>query len=76
MSTTTVVQQSAQVVINVENVSLLPALKKILRVIPGVSIVSKKTRKSGIDLALEDAKAGRVTEWNCSTEEMFKAIIG
>ena len=72
MNTTTV---QPDLMLKVDDVSILPSLKKVLKAIPGVTLLSTNSKKSGLDLALEDAKAGRVTEWNCSTEEMFKAIV-
>lgn len=52
-----------QLTINIENKDMLPILKKLLGELNGVSIdkiVRKK--KSGLELAMEDVKAGRVSE--------------
>ncbi|MDE6514536.1 MAG: response regulator [Bacteroidales bacterium] len=66
-----------QLILNIENVKILPSLKKILGAIEGVSIAQSKTvkRKSGLDEALEDIEAGRVYHAE-STDEMFKQILG
>ena len=49
-----------QLTINIEDKSILPHLKKILNAIEGVSIAkSSKTKKCGLDEALDDVKAGR-----------------
>ena len=50
-----------QIIINVEDKSILNSLRKILNSLNGVSIVKqKKKRKTGLDEAIEDVKAGRV----------------
>lgn len=52
-----------QLVINVENPSILPALRKVLSSMEGVSILPKMRKKSGtLDSALADVRAGRVTK--------------
>ena len=54
-----------QLVINVENENLLPHLKKVLKAIDGISIAKseKKKRKSGIEKAYEDIRAGRISHY-------------
>lgn len=66
-----------QLTINIEDKSILPHLKKILNSIQGVSIAKKekKQKKSGIELAYEDVRAGRVTHCD-SVDDMFKEILG
>lgn len=66
-----------QLILNIENVKILPSLKKILGAIEGVSIAQSKNvkRKSGLDEALEDIEAGRIYHAE-SAEEMFKQILG
>lgn len=64
-----------QITINIEDKSILPHLKKILNALEGVSIEKpkKNCKKSGIEEAYEDIKAGRVTHYD-SADEMFKAF--
>ncbi len=66
-----------QITINVEDKSILPHLKKILNAIEGVSIAvpQKKRKKTGIEEAYEDVRAGRVTHCE-SVDDMFKQILG
>ena len=65
-----------QIIINVEDKSILNSLLKILNSLNGVSIVKqKKKRKTGLDEAIEDVKAGRVYTAE-NSEEMFKHILG
>lgn len=64
-----------QLTINIEDKSILPHLKKILNAIDGVSIAksANKKKKSGIEEAYEDIKAGRVTHFE-NVNEMFAAF--
>lgn len=64
-----------QIVINVENPQILASLKKILSLIDGVTIVSQKKRKCGMDEAVDDIREGRVYKAD-SVEDMFKQILG
>lgn len=63
-----------QITINIEDKSILPHLKKILNAIEGVSIAKpEKKRKTGLDEAYEDVRAGRITHYE-NAEAMFKAF--
>jgi hypothetical protein len=61
-----------QLIINIEDKSILPHLKKILNAIEGISIAhpEKKTRKTGIDLAYDDIHAGRVNKYS-SAQDLY-----
>ncbi|MDE6342272.1 MAG: hypothetical protein K2K93_08145 [Muribaculaceae bacterium] len=62
-----------QIVLNIESPSVARAIKSLVKNIAGVEIVGEKQKKkkSGFDLAMEDVKAGRVTEYS-SVEEMIE----
>lgn len=63
-----------QLIINIEDKSILPHLKKILNAIEGVSITKpSKAKKCGLEEALDDVKAGRVHSYE-SVDEMFKSL--
>lgn len=63
-----------QLTINVEDKSILPHLKKILSAIEGVSIAKPiRKKKTGLEMALDDIEAGRVTYYE-SAEDMFKKL--
>jgi len=65
-----------QIIINVEDKSILRSLRKILNSLNGVSIVKPaRKRKSGLDEDIEDVKNGRVYTAK-NSEEMFKHILG
>lgn len=63
-----------QLVINVEDESILPSLKRILSAIEGISIIKPaKKKKSGLDEALDDVEKGRINHYE-SVEDLFKAL--
>ncbi len=66
-----------QLTINIEDKAILPHLKKILNAIDGVSIAKpeKKKHKSGLDQAMDDMRAGRITHCD-SVDDMFNRILG
>lgn len=52
---------------------MLPSLRKILSKLEGVTICKQKTRKTGLEKAIEDVKEGRVITYN-SKEELFNDL--
>ena len=63
-----------QLILNIESPSVAKAIKSLVKNIAGVEIVKSKQnkKKTGFDLAMEDIKAGRVTEYS-SVQEMIAA---
>lgn len=62
-----------QLVLNIENPSALRALKALVKNMVGVHIAPKaRKQKTGLDLAMEDVKAGRITEY-ASVADLIKA---
>lgn len=65
-----------QVVINVENPSILPSLRKVLNAMEGVSLAhSPRRRRTGMEEAEEDIRKGRVYK-AASVDDMFEQILG
>lgn len=63
-----------QITLNVEDKAILPHLKKILSAINGVSIAKPvRKKKPGIEEALEDIKANRITHFD-SKEGFYKHL--
>lgn len=63
-----------QLTINIEDKSMLPFVKKLIKSLPGISLApNARKKKTGIEKAYDDVKAGRVTRWE-SAEDMFKAL--
>ena len=64
-----------ELLIEVENESILSSLRKVLSSMDGVKVKrASRRKKTGLELALEDVKEGRVTEWN-SVDEMFQITV-
>ena len=64
-----------QITINVENLSILPHLKKNLNAIEGVSIAKPSRKKrSGIEEAYDDILAGRVYHAD-SVDDLFTQVF-
>lgn len=79
-----------QIVLNVENKSILPSLKRVLGNINGVTIAKKpmavgsttygqtkrsvKEKKTELDLAIEDVRAGRVSRVFTSADELCQHL--
>ena len=60
-----------QIVLNVEDKSMLPGLRKILSNLNGVSIAKTRTiRKGTLSRAVEEVRSGQVTRVNSVAELM------
>lgn len=60
--------------IQVEDKTVMEGLKKVLSAMSGVVILpTRKTKKSGIDEAMDDIHNGRVTKYD-SVEDMFEKL--
>lgn len=65
-----------QIVITVEDKSILPHIKGVLKAVKGVTITSvKTTKKTGLEEAYEDVKAGRINRYD-NVDEMLDKILG
>ena len=70
-----------QLVLNIENPAILPSLKKVLSALEGVSIAKNtnkslnKKKRTGLDEALEDVKAGRVSGAFNNVEELMAHLM-
>lgn len=70
----TLTTSSQQLIVTVEDASLINDLKRAIKMMRGVSkIAVKKQKKTEIELAREDAKAGRVIKY-LDKEEFFKDL--
>ena len=64
-----------ELTLRINDDSLLHSFRRLVRSIDGIEIVPKpRRRKTGMELALEDEAAGRVTEWE-SAEQMFNTLM-
>jgi len=66
---------SSQLIVTVDDARLLNQLKKAISMLKGVgSITIKRVKNTGIELAHDDVKNGRVTKWD-SVDNMFSSIV-
>ncbi|MBR1446043.1 MAG: hypothetical protein IJ586_03005 [Alloprevotella sp.] len=72
---TTATPVPAQLIVNVEDMSMVKDLKKAIRMLRGVTKVSMPRRKrlTGYEEAMRDVEEGRVYEYN-SVEDFFKKM--
>lgn len=72
---TTATPVPAQLIVNVEDISMVKDLKKAIRMLRGVTKVSMPRRKrlTGYEEAMRDVEEGRVYEYN-SVEDFFKKM--
>lgn len=64
-----------ELILNVENESILPSLKKVLSSLTGVTVKKTSKRKKGsLETAFEDIEAGRVYEWK-NVDELFDSVL-
>lgn len=65
---------SSQLIVTVDDASVIKDLKRAIKMMRGVSKISvKRPRKTEMELAREDAMAGRVTVYS-SKEELFRDL--
>jgi hypothetical protein len=65
-----------QITLQFENASVKNRLLKVIELMNGVSVVkpqNTKTKKKGLEEALEDVEAGRVSKY-ASVDDFFKEI--
>ena len=61
--------------IQVENPAILSSIRKILNALDGVTVLPQRrsrAKKSGIDEAMEDVRAGRVSKSFATPNEVFE----
>ena len=63
-----------EITLRVSDESLLPMLRKLFRSLDGVEVVTRRRKKSGLEKALEDVAAGRVTKWE-DEDKMFESLM-
>lgn len=64
-----------ELVLTIEDETIIPSLRKVLGSMNGVTVKTTRKKKSGMELAMEDVKDGRVTEWDGTVEEMIDSIL-
>lgn len=74
MANTAALSSQSQLIVTVDDASVINDLKRAIKMMRGVSKISvKRPKKTELDLAREDARAGRVTYYS-SKEELFRDL--
>jgi len=64
----------SELVVQVDDVSILPDIEKAISMLRGVVSVSlKRTKKSGLEKAIEEVKAGKLYEAD-SVDDLMKQL--
>ena len=75
MSTSSNTISSPKLIVTIDDTTMLNKIKNAIKMLRGVGSISVVTpKKSDLDLAHEDVKAGRVTNWN-SVDELFDTVL-
>lgn len=75
MNTSSTYTTSPTLIVTVDDSKMLGKVKNAIKMLRGVSSISVIIpKKSEIDLAREEAKAGKVTKWK-SVDEMFDTLL-
>ena len=75
MSTSSNTISSPKLIVTIDDTTMLNKIKNAIKMLRGVGSISVVTaKKSDLDLAHEDVKAGRVTKWN-SVDELFDTVL-
>ena len=75
MSTSSNTVSSPKLIVTIDDTTMLNKIKNAIKMLRGVGSISVVTpKKSDLDLAHEDVKAGRVTKWN-SVDELFDTVL-
>lgn len=58
-----VAPQPTQIMVNIEDISMLKDIKRAIKMIRGVTSIEKTPKMKALDRAIADVKAGRVKEF-------------
>lgn len=64
----------AEITINVSDISVANDIRRLLKRVSGITDIKVRKTKSEVELSLEEANKGLVTEWE-SVDDYFKKIL-
>ncbi len=67
----TIPPQPAQMTINLSDIAIAGDVRRLLKRVQGVQSILVKKTPNELDLAMAEAKAGKITRWN-SVNDYFK----
>lgn len=74
MATTTTIPSQAEIIINVSDMAVASDIRRLLKRVSGITDIKVKKTKSEVELSLEEADKGLVTEWN-SVDDYFNKML-
>lgn len=74
MAVATTIPSQAEITINVSDISVANDIRRLLKRVSGITDIKVRKTKSEVELSLEEADKGMVTEWD-SVDDYFKAIL-
>ena len=64
----------AEITINVSDLSVANDIRRLLKRVSGITAIKVRKTKSEVELSLEEAHAGKVTQWD-SVDDYFNALL-
>ncbi len=74
MAVSTTIPSQAEIIINVSDMAVASDIRRLLKRVSGITNIKVKKTKSEVELSLEEAEKGSVTEWN-SVDDYFKTML-
>lgn len=64
----------AEITINVSDMSVANDIRRLLKRVSGITAIKVRKTKSEVELSLEEAHTGKVTQWD-SVDDYFNALL-
>ena len=74
MAVTIPTTPQAEMTIRISDMSIVNDIRRLLSRVNGIETIKVKRTKSEVELSLEEAHAGKVTQWD-SVDDYFKTIL-
>ena len=68
------ISTQAEITINVSDMSVANDIRRLLKRVSGITAIKVRKTKSEVELSLEEARAGKVTQWD-SVDDYFSALF-
>lgn len=68
------ISTQAEITINVSDMSVANDIRRLLKRVSGITAIKVRKTKSEVELSLEEARAGKVTQWD-SVDDYFSALL-
>ena len=68
------ISTQAEITINVSDMSVANDIRRLLKRVSGITAIKVRKTKSEVELSLEEAHAGKVTQWD-GVDDYFNALL-